>query len=312
MTCKKTAIIVTGGSGYIGSALTSYLRNIHRNDVTIVSLSSDCCDLRTSDAFLFFKTLSKQYRVSQVFHLAAIAPSGIWLANHPADAWFSNTLMNATVFESVRRHLPKAKIITTLSYSMYADTAEITENNLENLKPTDDRLTAYANTKTTVLAAQDAYLRQYGLQSCSVVLPTVYGPDLSIKKSKEQSITAICRKFLMAVAGRANSVTLLGSGNQHRELLYIDDTVTGIVKAAEQTRSSIINLDSGVTVSILEVATIIAQLTGFKGKLIFEEDQYTGAQNLNMKTNSSAVSLDWKPKFDLINGLKKTIASIKT
>lgn len=309
-TCKRKGIIVTGATGYIGSSLVTKLKTKFEDSHEIVPLSS-ACDLRTLDTFTMFDKLSKNLDVEYIFHLAANARSGEWLANNPAQAWYDNTLINANVFEAARRFTPKAKITTALSYSIYAPNIVASTESEISFRTSEDNLSAYANSKIAVLAAQDAYNSQYNLNCSSIVLPTVYGPSLSAKNvDNGQAITAICRKFIDAINHRSPEVLLWGNGKQERDLLFIDDAIDAIVCSAVHQKSMLINIGFGSTTAIHQLANMIADITGYKGKVIYNQAMYEGPQTRCLNTDKAKKELNWSPRTELRDGLAKTIQFI--
>lgn len=309
MTAEPTGFIVTGGTGFIGRAVVTQLRARFGDQVPVRALGSEC-NLEDGSAFGAFETLSQTFPCSHILHLAARAPSGEWLASHPADGWYSNTLINANLFEAARRHFPGAKVTTSLSYSMYLPGEGARSEDNVSLRTDDDDLAAYANAKTAILVAQAAYARQYGMQCCGVVLPTVYGPDRT-RKDYQQAVPSLCRKFIDAAAGAAESVDLWGDGKQERDFLYVDDAADGIIAAALGPQCDIINIGSGAYTSIRTLAKIIADLVGFDGPVNFDEARYSGPQRRWMNIDRAETLLNWRPTTSLRDGLNLTLNEIR-
>ncbi|WP_395340348.1 NAD-dependent epimerase/dehydratase family protein [Ningiella sp. W23] len=310
-TFKREGIIVTGATGYIGSSLTMRLKKQFSERFDIIALSSKN-DLRVTTTFDFFKSLSDTIEVKYIFHLAASVRGGEWLAKNPAKAWYDNTLINANIFEIVRLYFPKAKIISTLSYSIYAP-SEFTRRETEiSFQTSEDNLSAYANSKIAIIAAQDAYSSQYNLECCSVVLPTVYGPSCSSKiEDTAQAVNVICKKFINAVKLSAPQVHLWGNGKQERDLLFIDDAIDGIICSALHQHSSLVNIGTGNVTTIGKLANILASLTGYNGKIVFDENEYQGPQRRSLNIQKAKEELYWQPKTQLKDGLRAIVNTIK-
>lgn len=308
MTAEPTGFIVTGGTGFIGQAVVAQLRARFGGRVPVKALGSDC-NLEDGTAFGKFEALSKSFPGDNIIHLAARAPSGEWLASHPADGWYSNTLINAHLFEAARRFFPKAKVTTALSYSMYHPGHDARSESDVSLRLDDDNLSTYANVKTAVLAAQAAYARQYDMRCSSVVLPTVYGPDLR-KTDFQQVVPSLCQKFIDASAGELDQVSLWGDGRQERDFLFIADAADGIIAAALGPQSEIINIGSGTYTSIRSLAKTIAELVGFDGSVKFDESRYAGPQRRWMNIGRANSLLNWRPSTAFRDGLDLTIKAM--
>lgn len=310
MTADPKGVIITGGTGFIGRHVANHLRVRFGDDLPIIALGSEC-NLEDKSAFDVFEDLSKTHICDHIFHLAARAPSGAWLAEHPADGWYSNTLINATLFEAARRYFPDARVTTALSYSMYPPGDDACTESDVCFRSDDDNLAAYANTKTAVLAAQTAYAQQYGMCCGGVVLPTVYGPN---PKSLDfgQAVPRLCKKFLDAAQGTTTEVELWGSGNQERDFLFIDDAADGFIAAAMGPHCDLVNIGSGGYTSIRMIADHLSDLSGYDGPVKTDETQYAGPQRRWMSIDRANDLLGWRPKVTLRDGLAMTLSDIKT
>ncbi|WP_371225807.1 NAD-dependent epimerase/dehydratase family protein [Roseovarius sp. 2305UL8-3] len=306
----RLGFIVTGATGFIGKAVTCRLRADLGDAAEIVELDSKCDLEDAQTTFQTFGDLSARMRCDHILHLAARAPSGVWLSQNPADALYSNTLINANMFEASRRYFPDAKITTTLSYSIYPPSAVACDESQVALGHPDDNLAAYASSKAAVLTAQTAYAQQYGLRSASVVLPTVYGFN---RRDGElgQAIPSLCKKFLDGVKNNTRRIELWGDGYQERDYLYIDDAAGGIVASALHQTSPLINLGSGHPVSIRGVANRIAAITGFKGDIAYDAKRYSGPDRRWLNVEKARAELNWTSATSLDDGLQMTISKMK-
>lgn len=309
MRSDPQGFLITGGTGFIGQALSAGLRAEFGETARIVALGSEC-DLRTPAGFDALRRLGETFAFDHIFHLAARAPSGAWLARHPAEAWYDNTLINASVFEAAGRCFPNAKVTTTLSYSIYpASEAAQTEESIGFSRP-EDNLAAYSNSKIAVLAAQDAYRSQYGLTSCSVVLPTVYGPSPK-GLNPGQVVPSLCVRFLNARRDGADAVELWGNGHQERDFLFVDDAVRGLIASARSQTSPLLNLGSGLPTSIRKLAATLAGLVGFSGQIRYDDTGYTGPERRWMACDKARDEIGWAPLIPLEEGLARTLSFVE-
>ena len=309
MTYNQRSFLVTGGTGFIGHAIVALIKQRFGQHVTVIVLDSSC-DLRRDTAFTTFANLANNHSFDHVIHLAAKAPSGEWLARNPAQGWYENTLINATLFEGVRRYFPQAKVTSVLSYSMYPQSEYASAEDQIPLRNSNDNLAAYANSKIGILTAQEAYKQQYDLKSASVVLSTVYGPS-GAKPNTGQVIPALCEKFLLAARSSSPVVELWGSGKQERDFLFIRDAADGILKSALKQESPVLNLGSGAFNTISDVAILIAEMTGYTGRISYDETQYSGPQRRWLNIDQAKKELGWFPQKTLKEGLALMIADMR-
>ncbi len=310
MTSPNPSFLITGGTGFIGQALVRQIKKHFNSAGQLVVLGSEC-DLRGNSAFSVFEDLAQKNAFDHILHLAAKAKSGEWLARNPAKSWYENTLINANVFECTQRYFPNAKITSVLSYSMYPPSRSSNTEDKITLRPSDDNLSAYANSKLAILTAQEAYKQQYNLNSGSVVLSTCYGPSGSMRPNFGQVIPALCKKFLLAVQSSTPVVELWGDGQQERDFVFVEDAAEGILQSALSQKSHVLNLGSGAHHKIRDVAQMIAEITGYKGKVSSDVTQYSGPQRRWLNIDRARNELEWAPRTSLEKGLRLTVADIR-
>jgi len=299
-------IVVTGATGVVGRALCERLRRtLPAGEVVPLGSEHDLSD--PAETFDTFRAIGC---ASHVFHLAVRAPSSYWLQQHAAEAWYTNTLINANVFEAVRQFMPGAKIVSTLSYSIYgqSDRAFCETDALVHNSHAD--LAAHSNYKLGILAAQDAYMQQFGISAVSVVLPNVYGTFPTRAKSG-RVIDDLIARFAQAKGAAEPEVAVWGTGTQVRDFLYIDDAVSGLIAAARYQRSPMVNLGGGAPVTIFDAAREIAQETDYKGTIQFDASKYTGASARVLNIELAALELGWAPEVHFAEGIRKTVRAWK-
>jgi len=150
------------------------------------------------------------------------------------------------------------------------------------------------------------YNKQYGTNYVVAVPTGVYGPNDDFDLETAHVLPALIRRFHEAKIASSPSVTLWGSGNPRREWLYVDDLADALVFLMENYDSSeVINIGVGEDISIREMASQIAQITGFKGDILFDTSKPDGAQR-KLLDNSKLRGLGWEPKISLADGMART------
>lgn len=300
-------VLVTGATGFIGSALVQNLR-VNHTALHVEALSSNSNIADPTQCFERFEELARKGPIDYIFHLAVNAPSSHWLSQNSATAWYTNTLINANIFEARRRYMPAAKMVSALSYSIYDDGNSHFKEDDTLVTSRDSDLAAHSNCKLGILAAQAAFTAQYGNNSVSVVLPTVYGEPRG-QARKGRVIDDLIEKFLSAKFSNLPTVKVWGSGKQVRDFLYIDDAVDGLMAASQSQNSPMVNLGSGVGTTISECAAQIAHSVGYEGSIDFDLDEYTGANSRVLNIELAKSELDWTPKVNFSEGIQRTVAN---
>jgi len=150
------------------------------------------------------------------------------------------------------------------------------------------------------------YNKQYGTDYIVAVPTGVYGPNDDFDLETAHVLPALIRRFHDAKMASNPSVTLWGSGNPRREWLYVEDLADALVfLMANYGSSEAINIGVGEDISIKDLASLIAQIEGFKGDILYDTSKPDGAQR-KLLDNSKLKGLGWEPKMALAEGLTRT------
>lgn len=257
-------------------------------------------------AFRWFEKARWTNKCDHIIHLAALYKAGDWPVHHQATQFYVNMSINVNVLEAWRTFFPAAKLTSILSYCVYpAHPEPHTEDEIYNSEP-EDYLFAYAYTKKCQLIGQKAYAREHGLKSTSVALPTVYGPGDSFAENSHV-IGALIGKFVRAALSGAPAVEVWGDGSQEREFLYVDDAADGIIAAAMGSEEEFMNLGTGKAHRIRDIADTIAQLSGFKGRIVQNPAKFTGVACRVLNVDLMRHKLGWTAQTAIEDGLRRTI-----
>lgn len=299
----KDKIYIAGHKGLVGSAIERYLRaQGYLNVVGRTHAELELTDRRAVDGF--FQKEKPEY----VF-LAAAKVGGIFANdNYPADFIYSNLQVQSNVIDAAYRFGVK-KLCFLGSSCIYPKLAPqpIKEEYLltGQLEPTNE---AYAIAKIAGIKMCHAYNRQYGTNFISVMPTNLYGPNDNLDLQSSHVLPALIRKFSDARRNGDATVRIWGSGKPRREFLYIDDLAEACVFLMQQyDESEIINIGTGTDVSIIELATMVGTLVGFKGTINYDSSKPDGTPRKLLDVGKIN-KLGWKAKTSLEEGLKKTIA----
>lgn len=305
---KKQRIFVAGHCGMVGSALVRLLRN--NNDIELVTRTHDALDLLDQHAvFDFFK----HQEIDQVY-LAAAKVGGIHANNiYPAQFIYENLMIQANVIHAA--HVNNVQKLLFLGSScIYPKLAKqpIKEQELLTglLEPTNE---PYAVAKIAGIKLCESYNRQYGRDYRCLMPTNLYGPQDNFHPENSHVLPALMRRFHEAARKNQPEVVIWGTGQPKREFLHVDDLaaasvfVMGIEKGElpMQPMLSHINVGTGIDCTIDSLSEMIAEITGFSGKIRYDATREDGAPRKLLDV-SQLRSLGWEPSIALQEGLLST------
>jgi GDP-L-fucose synthase len=298
---KESRILVAGAQTMIGIAL---LRHLRRQGYTaVISEPADGNPLQDSATT---EALFAQFKPQFVF-LAAGKSGGIYAnQKYPAELMLDNLLIAANVIDSAHRHSVE-KLLYLASSCSYPRLAPqpIREQALMTglLEPSNE---AYAISKIAGIGLCRAYNQQYGTRFISAIPTNAFGPDDDIDIEDAHVIPALMMRMLNARTLGEPSVEIWGTGSPQREFIFVDDLADACEFVMHHyDDSQPINLGSGVSVSIRELAEMIKQIVGYEGELVFNTSKPDGMP-LKMLDSSKLISLGWQAKTSLKAGLLAT------
>ncbi len=300
----RSKIFVAGCDQMIGTAMLNCLKAAGYTNLT--SKSRDQLNFTDQeDVRDFLRKEEPEY----IFLLAA---NGGILANvtYPADLIYMNLQTQLNVIHSALETKVKKLLFLGSScvYPKYCSQPMKEEYLLTGpLEPTNE---PYAIAKIAGMKMCQAYNRQYGTSFISAIPANVYGPNDNFDLQTSHVIPALIRKFHNAKAasqrGEKEEVTIWGTGTPRREFLYVDDLADACLFLLNNyDQPEPINIGSGEDVSISKLALTIKEVTEFDGGLVFDETKPDGMPNKLLDV-TKITNLNWKPKTDLKEGLKKT------
>lgn len=303
-------IFIAGHSGMVGSALLRSL-GIDKKNKIITATRSDLDLINQKSVNNFFE----KNDIDQVY-LAAAKVGGINANNkYPAQFIYENLLIQSNIIHAA--HISNVnKLLFLGSSCIYPKFAKqpIQENSLLSgtLESTNE---PYAIAKIAGIKLCESYNRQYGRDYRSVMPTNLYGPNDNFHPENSHVIPAMIRRFHNAIQNNENEVVIWGSGTPMREFLHVDDMAAACILVMNIDKEiyslnthqmlSHINVGSGIDCTIRELAETIAQVTGFKGKLVFDSSMPDGTPRKLMDI-SRLEKLGWRQKITLRKGLSDT------
>jgi GDP-L-fucose synthase len=295
-------VLVTGGSGFVGSHLVERLR-AEGHDVTVPRRTeTDLTDMAETAAV--FDTV----RPELVFHLAAeVGGIGANRAN-PGRYWYANLMMGAHVLEQVRLHGTR-KLVLAGTICAYPKLAPVPfrEDDLWDGYP-EETNAPYGVAKKAILVGAQSYRAQYGTNAIYLLPVNLYGPRDNFDLESSHVIPALIRKMEEAEERGDASITLWGDGTPTREFLYVDDCVEGLLLAAERYDApDPVNLGTGEEISIAALAGTIAELMGYEGTIEWDTSKPNGQPRRKLDTSRAEERFGFRASVPLREGLRRTI-----
>jgi GDP-L-fucose synthase len=292
-------VLVTGGGGFVGSQLVERLQA--DGIEPFVARRRDYDLTREADAGRLFAAA----RPELVFHLAAeVGGIGANRAN-PGRYWYANLMMGAHVLEQARLHGVRKVVVagTVCAYPKFTS-VPFHEDDLWNGYP-EETNAPYGVAKKSILIGAQSYREQYGLDAIFLLPANLYGPRDNFDLEASHVIPALIRKMVES----PDEVALWGDGSPTREFLYVDDAAQGLLLAAERyDGAEPVNLGTGAEISIRELAELIAELTGFEGKIVWDTSQPNGQPRRALDTSRARELFGFEARTPLREGLERTIA----
>lgn len=297
---KKAKIYVAGHNGMVGSAIVRALNVLGYTNLLLKT--SKELDLRVqSEVQSFFEKEKPEY----VF-LAAAKVGGIEANNtYRADFLYENLMIQNNVIHQSYVHGVE-KLLFLASSCIYPKFAPqpIKEEYLLTglLEPTNE---PYAIAKIAGVKMCENYNRQYGCNFISVMPTNLYGPNDNYDLKNSHVLPALLRKFHEAKLNAAATVEVWGSGTPKREFLHVDDLAKACLHLMETYEGNVsVNIGTGQDLSIKELASMIRDIVGFKGKIRWNTSKPDGTPRKLLDV-SLIHSLGWQHKIELMEGIKK-------
>ena len=251
---------------------------------------------------------SKQSRPDVILHLAAVVGGIGANRENPGRFFYENLMMGVQLMEQSRRFGVRKFVTvgTVCSYPKFTP-VPFREEELWSGYP-EETNAPYGLAKKMLLVQGQAYRQQYGFNSIYLLPVNLYGPRDNFDSASSHVIPALIKKCLDAVDAGDDTITVWGTGTATREFLYAADAAEGIVLAAERyDGDEPVNLGAGVEISIRDLVELIARLTTFDGKIIWDASKPDGQPRRQLDTTRAGEYFGFKARTGFESGLKQTI-----
>jgi len=306
---NKKNIFIAGHNGMVGSALHRLLKNVSNvNLITKNRNELDLCNQNDVKNFFYSNEIDEVY-------IAAGLVGGINANdNKPANFIYENTMINVNVIHYAYMSGVK-KLMALGSSCIYPKYSKQPINEEDLMTGSLERTNEfYGIAKITALKLCESYRRQYKVDFRSAMPTNLYGIGDNYNPSDSHVIPGLIRKFHEAKIKKKESVEIWGTGSPIREFLYVDDLASALIEVMNISYDNYneitnennrhINIGSGLTIAIKDLALRIKKIIGFNGHLIFDESKPDGTPIKIINSEKFYNFFKWQPSMSLEDGLK--------
>jgi dTDP-glucose 4,6-dehydratase len=305
-------IVLTGGSGFIGSHLSKELLKNGENRLIVVDNLltgnlDNIQDLLDHENATFIQHDVQDHieideKIDYVFHLASAA-SPVAYTENPVNTLKAGSLGTINTLGLARKH--GAEYFLASTSEVYGDPL-VTPQNEEywgNVNPNGER-SMYDEAKRFAEAATATYARSYGIKTKIIRIFNTYGPNMQLNDGRVVT-------NLIVQALNDEDLTIYGDGSQTRSFSYVSDTVAGIIAMMESNYYEVFNIGNPYEMTVKELAETILKLTNSKSEIIYKPLPNDDPQQRRPDISKAKEKLNWEPKVHLETGLNTTIEWIK-
>ena len=300
---KDKKILLTGGEGFLGSFIQKKLslRGVDKSNIIIPDIKD--CDLR------IWENCKKSVKgIDIVIHLAASVGGIGFNKKYPGSLFYDNAIMGIQLIEAARQEGVKkfVAIGTICAYPKFTP-VPFKEEELWNGYP-EETNAPYGVAKKMLLVQLQSYREEYGFNGIYLLPVNLYGPKDNFHLEHSHVIPALIRKMIDARENDEETVTVWGTGEVSREFLYVDDAAEAILLASEKYNGiEPVNLGVGKEIKIKELVDLIVELTGYKGKVIWDSSRPDGQPRRSLDVSRAKKEFSFAAEMDFQEGLKNTI-----
>ncbi|MBP5627741.1 GDP-L-fucose synthase [bacterium] len=303
MNFTEKRICVTGGLGFLGSHLIDRLKARGCENVFIAD--RDKYDL-TKEAEIV--RMYEEIKPDIVIHLAAVVGGIGANREHPGSFYYLNMVMGAMLIEQARLHnIEKFVALGTICAYPKFTPVPFKETDLWLGYP-EETNAPYGLAKKMMMVQLQAYRQEYDFHGIYLLPVNLYGPRDNFDDRSSHVIPALIKKCVEAKEAGADSIEVWGTGKATREFFYVEDAAEAIALAAERyDGTEPVNLGAGFEISIKDLVELIAKLTGFTGKIVWDSSKPDGQPRRCLDTSRAKEYFGFQAHTNFEEGLRKTI-----
>ena len=300
-------IVITGGSGFVGSYLCEKLINDGHKIIVIDNLLTGSTEninhLMNNENFSFIEHdvqnhIEIENKVDYVLHFASAASPKAY-TEHPVNTLKAGSVGTINTLGLAKKH--DAEYLLASTSEVYGDPliSPQTEEYWGNVNPNGER-SMYDEAKRFAEAAVATYSRSYDLNTKIVRIFNTYGPRMQLNDGR------VVTNFIVQALKNEN-ITIYGDGSQTRSFSYVEDTVAGIISLMNSSEYDVFNIGNPNEMTVGQLAEKIIELTDSTSEIKYLELPNDDPKQRKPDITKAKTKLNWEPKVNLENGLTKTI-----
>ena len=296
-------IMVTGGEGFLGRYVTAEFKQRGGQHI-FVPRRKEYDLTQMNDVIRAYQDGNPDI----VVHLAARV-GGIGLnREQPGELFYDNLMMGTQLMEIARQQNVEkfVSIGTVCAYPKYTP-VPFNEDDLWDGYP-EETNAPYGLAKKMLLVQGQAYHQQYNFNAIYLLPVNLYGPGDNFDPRSSHVIPALIKKCVDAIDRSDDQIVAWGTGKASREFLFVEDAARAIVLATENYNiAEPVNIGSAMEITIKELLELIAELTGFRGKIVWDGSKPDGQPRRSLNTSRARQEFGFQAQTDFRDGLNKTI-----
>ena len=303
---KNAVILVTGATGMVGGSLVRALRD-HGFSRIVSPPRAELNLCETSSVETYFQ----RHRPEYVFLLAAKVGGIAANIADPVGFLADNLQMTVNGLAACQRFGVKKTLLLGSSCIYPCACPQPMREEYLLTGPPEPTNEGYALAKIAALKLAAYYHRQYGMQIVCPMPCNIYGTGDHFDLQRSHVLSSLVRRFCDACANGLDAVTLWGTGTARREFMHVDDVVAGMLFLMDRKNApDIVNLGTGVDVSIRQLAEKISQASGFQGIINWDATKPDGMARKCLDC-SQHTTLGFTAQVNLDLGIERTIVEYK-
>ena len=304
-------IVITGGSGFVGSYLCEKLINDGHEIIVVDNLLTGSTEninhLMHNENFSFIEHdvqnhIEIENKVDYVLHFASAASPKAY-TEHPVNTLKAGSVGTINTLGLAKKH--DAEYLLASTSEVYGDPlmSPQTEEYWGNVNPNGER-SMYDEAKRFAEAAVATYSRSYDLKTKIVRIFNTYGPRMQLNDGR------VVTNFIVQ-ALRNENITIYGDGTQTRSFSYVEDTVAGIISLMNSSEYDVFNIGNPNEMTVGQLAEKIIELTDSTSEIKYLELPNDDPKQRKPDITKAKTKLNWEPKVNLDEGLAKTITWVE-
>lgn len=294
-------ILLTGATGFVGQNIHQQLKNKY----TLYSYGSKNCDLtKQAECEEMMSSIKPDIVIHAAGTVGGIGANKI----NPGKFLYENLMMGTNIIHSAMVNSVSKFILlgTVCSYPKFT-TVPFKEEALWTGYP-EETNAPYGIAKKTLMKMLETYNKQYGLQGTNLIPVNMYGPHDHFNLTTSHVIPALILKVDKAIQNKEKEIVVWGTGTVSREFLFAKDCAKAIeLCIGKQTDLSPINIGNGEEIKISSLITLICELMGYKGEIVYDSTKPDGQPRRCLDTTKAKKILGFEAETSLREGLQQTI-----